>query len=384
MFQRPGTDTACQRRTIAKDFFESFFTAGAICRLPGIVFATIVSTFLMVGAAAGQTLPPLSTDSPNTFVIPQSDNQNSEEAPRFTFPKAEKQPDGGLRAENGDDFAVQTPDSTTIVHIELYLYPNGTAGAKDVFEAGPDCDNDSFKKVETKECLPDPQKNGQRFWFNVTYYEYTCKVKPGIRRIKYSAESTGEACAEAQPDLCQMPLKVKPVLTNKEGTVIWEDEAGKQYTVNYYRDGTATGFPGTAPPKPNLSDIGKWQIPPDVQKAAKELGKVLTDPDELLLGDCKKATSPPPDSSEKTTNPETPKESKTTNKESKTTKRPRKEATKQPKQHAQRESGTTSSAPGPAPGGGFSIGIGIPIGGLGGHSGGRDLGGGGRTGGGKD
>lgn len=376
---------ASRSGAIVNNFFGSGRASRDLPRPLSLIFATMVSALLLTVSARSQIFTPLSEDHDNTVSVPQSDNQSQEEVPKFSFSKAEKQPDGSLRAESGlGDFVVQNPDQTTIVHIETFINLDGTSGQKDVFNAGPDCDENSFKKIEVKECLPDPKQDGRRFWFNVTYYEYTCKVKPGIRRIRYSAVSTGEACGEVQqPTLCQIPLKVRPVSIVEDAGgaagfygVIWEDESGKEYTVTYSPDGTATGFPGTPPPKPDPSDIKarKWYIPPDIQKqlekandAAKELEKVLTDPNEanrLLQGACNAVppvlAAPPANSGEKTTKSQSTEH-----------KRPRRAS----RPHGRRETETlrktkTSSTGG----GGIEIGIGIErFGGFGSH--GRGLGG---------
>jgi hypothetical protein len=287
--------------------------------------------------------------------------------------------------------------------------------------------NDSDVKKK-EECRLD-RADGKPYVYEIEYAEYSCQQPPLLRRIVLSWKKTAKACTldnyknakldarkyeesdtewpdppvtvpppppppPPPPSSCATPLRVRPITIVQGNTgdgVVWEDELGNQYKVNYHADGTTEGFPGTPPPRPAPSDISKWQIPPDIQKqlekikdTAKELQKILADPDEasrILKEACDTSHPPVLAVPEQPTKPETPKETRTT-------KRPRKEATTKSKTHARRDTGTTSPGPAPAPapgvGIGIGIGIGIPIGGLRGHGGGRDSGGGSRTSGSRD
>jgi hypothetical protein len=278
-------------------------------------------------------------------------------------------------------------------------------------------DGDVKKK---EECRLD-RADGNAYVYEIEYAEYSCQQAPLLRRIILSWKKTKKACTvddykqakltarkyeesdsewpdppvvlpppPPPPSSCATPLRVKPTQIGKGDSanlVVWEDEFGKDYAVVYHADGTTEGFPGTPPPKPALSEIGKWQIPPDIQKqlekikdSVKELEKILADPDganKILKAACDTSHPPVLAVPEKPTRTETPKESTGT-------KKPRKTATDKTRKHARQDTGTTSTAPAPAPEVSIGIGIGVPLGGLRGRGGGHDFGGGGRSGGGRD
>jgi hypothetical protein len=151
-----------------------------------------------------------------------------------------------------------------------------------------------------RECRPDSR--GQADWFRVTYQEYECQSPPPLRRITISAEDTDEKCTnddyafwaaavkqeygevwviepsgynqyppEPPPtgdDIFPPEGKLKPVYgAHSPGEcidfIIWEDEAGHQYSAQYDKNGVGkwtTGGP-TSPPPPIPHRIGGTEIP---------------------------------------------------------------------------------------------------------------------------
>jgi hypothetical protein len=191
-------------------------------------------------------------------------------------------------------WSVQNADGTHISELN-YIHEDGTSNPEDVFNPGKDCSDIDKTPHHERQCRPE-KGHDDLVIYNVTYYTYVCKGQK--RRISH-AVPTDISCGEdayrkdaltarefgeewrtrgvQPPPLppppptadCNTPLKVKPTVIGRGDSangVIWQDEAGKQYTVIYKADGTTTGFPGTPPPKPALSDMDKWQIPPGVQK----------------------------------------------------------------------------------------------------------------------